>query len=102
MPSPNSLALMIPRSQRSYGRTDCRTWLDICIGSETLPTACYILSDESSIRFYSTSNGYKNTTSNRDVHHHPSWGFLLYASVRVPVKEIDVCVSKINLILSII
>jgi len=28
--------------------------------SETLPSACYILSDESSIPFYSTSNGYKN------------------------------------------
>jgi len=27
--------------------------------SETLPSACYILSDESSIPFYSTSNGYK-------------------------------------------
>jgi len=30
------------------------------MGSETLPYACYILSDESSIPFYSTSNGYKN------------------------------------------
>jgi len=29
------------------------------MGSETLPSACYILSDESSIPFYSTSNGYK-------------------------------------------
>jgi len=29
------------------------------VGSETLPSACYILSDESSIPFYSTSNGYK-------------------------------------------
>jgi len=28
--------------------------------SETLPSACYILSDESSMPFYSTSNGYKN------------------------------------------
>jgi len=28
------------------------------MGSETLPSACYILSDESSIPFYSTSNGY--------------------------------------------
>jgi len=26
-----------------------------------LPSACYILSDESSIPFYSTSNGYENT-----------------------------------------
>jgi len=28
------------------------------VGSETLSSACYILSDESSIPFYSTSNGY--------------------------------------------
>jgi len=28
------------------------------MGSETLPSACYILFDESSIPFYSTSNGY--------------------------------------------
>jgi len=28
------------------------------MGSKTLPSACYILSDESSIPFYSTSNGY--------------------------------------------
>jgi len=28
------------------------------MGSETLPSACYILSDESSIPFYYTSNGY--------------------------------------------
>jgi len=30
------------------------------MGSETLAFACYILSDESSIPFYSTSNGYNN------------------------------------------
>jgi len=30
------------------------------VGSETLPSVCYILSVESSIPFYSTSNGYKN------------------------------------------
>jgi len=30
------------------------------MGSETLPSTCYILSDESSIPFYSTSNEYKN------------------------------------------
>jgi len=29
-------------------------------GSETVPSACYILSDESSIPIYSTSNGYNN------------------------------------------
>jgi len=28
------------------------------MGSETLPSACYILSDESSILFYYTSQGY--------------------------------------------
>jgi len=33
------------------------------MGSETLPSACYILSDESSIPFYSMSNGYKYPTS---------------------------------------
>jgi len=36
---------------------------NICIyfmGSEILPSACYILSDESSIPFCSTSNGYNN------------------------------------------
>jgi len=30
--------------------------------SETLPSVCYILSDESSIPFYSTSNGYNYCT----------------------------------------
>jgi len=30
-------------------------------GSETLPSACYILFDEYSIQFYSKSNGYKKT-----------------------------------------
>jgi len=30
------------------------------MGSETLSSACYILSDEYSIPFYSTSNGYNN------------------------------------------
>jgi len=30
------------------------------MGTETYPSACYILSDESSIPFYSTSNRYKN------------------------------------------
>jgi len=33
------------------------------MGSETLPSACYILSDESNIPFYSTSNGYNVTAS---------------------------------------
>jgi len=30
------------------------------MGFETLPSTCYTFSDESSIPFYSTSNGYKN------------------------------------------
>jgi len=30
------------------------------MSSETLPAVCYILSDEYSINFYPTSNGYKN------------------------------------------
>jgi len=30
------------------------------MGSVTLPSACYILFDKSSIPFYSTSNGYTN------------------------------------------
>jgi len=29
------------------------------VGSETLPSTCYILSDESSLPLYSTSNWYK-------------------------------------------
>jgi len=32
------------------------------MGLERLPSTCYILSDESSIPFYSTSNGYKNNS----------------------------------------
>jgi len=36
------------------------------MGSETLPSACYILSDESSIPFYSTSNGYNNWNYNQN------------------------------------
>jgi len=45
------------------------------MGSETLPSACYILSDESSIPFYSTSNGYKykvKSDSARDSEAHAS------------------------------
>jgi len=37
------------------------------MGSETLPSACYILSDESSIPPYSTSNGYKNKVKGESV-----------------------------------
>jgi len=43
------------------------------MGSETLPSACYILSDESSIPFYSTSNGYNynnQINNNRNNNNH--------------------------------
>jgi len=56
-------------------RTDKRTWLDrlfkwcnkniYFMGSETLSSACYILSDESSIPLNSKSNGYKNVTEEK-------------------------------------
>jgi len=62
----------------AFIRTDRRTWLDrlasdpvqeyiYFMGSETLPSACYILSDESSIPFYSTSSVYKNNESKISV-----------------------------------
>jgi len=34
------------------------------MGTETLPSTCYVLSDESSIPFYSTSHGYKYRSYN--------------------------------------
>jgi len=37
------------------------------MGSETLPSACYILSDESSIHFYSTSTGIKTRFSSSQM-----------------------------------
>jgi len=37
------------------------------MGSETLPSACYILSGESSIPFYSTSNGYNYRSPHSQV-----------------------------------
>jgi len=44
------------RSQRLYGRTDGdRDQEYICfMGSETLSSTCFILSDESNLPFYST------------------------------------------------
>jgi len=79
MPNLNSLArivseiLAIIRTDRQTDRqTDRRTdgWIDSAsdpdqeyinfMGSETLPSTCYILSDESSIPLCSTSKGYKN------------------------------------------
>jgi len=54
----------------SDGQTDGHGYIDSArdpdqecvyfLGSVTLPSACYILSAESSIVFYSSSNGYKN------------------------------------------
>jgi len=37
------------------------------VGSETLPSACYILSGESSIPFYSTSNGYNKSNKGNSL-----------------------------------
>jgi len=74
MPNPNSLALIVSEIS-AFIRTDRQTARDpdqeyiYFMGSETLPSACYILSDESSIPFYSTSNGYKNVVP-------PVWGGL--------------------------
>jgi len=45
------------------------------MGSGKLPSACYILSDESSIPFYSTSNGYKNVTH---AYVHILWRYFNY------------------------
>jgi len=66
----NSLALIVSEIS-AFIRTACQ--IDSAsdpdqeyiyfMGSETLPSACYILSDESGITFYSTSNGYKNRTT---------------------------------------
>jgi len=47
------------------------------MGSETLPSACYTVSDESSIPFYSTSNGNKNKKA-----------FCLEPCHRVPTAEL--------------
>jgi len=64
-PNLNSLAPIVSEIS-AFIRTDRRTDGDpdqeyiYFLGSETLPSACYILSDKSSIPFYSTSNGYKN------------------------------------------
>jgi len=74
MPNPNSLALIVSEISafiRTDGQKASSTRLVILIkniytiymGSETLPSVCYILSDESSIPFSSTSNGYKNMLS---------------------------------------
>jgi len=41
------------------------------MGSETLPSACYILSEESSIPFYSTSNRYKKINKDTQINIDP-------------------------------
>jgi len=66
MASRNSLALIVSKISafmrtNGYGKIDSASDPDqeymYFMGSETFPSACYILSDESSIPFYSTSNG---------------------------------------------
>jgi len=68
MPNPSIVACVVSEMS-AFIRTDGHGYIDLAsdpdqeyiyfVGSETLPYACYILSDESSIPFYSTSNGYK-------------------------------------------
>jgi len=45
------------------------------IRSETLPSTFYILSDESSIPFDLTSNGYKNVGARQTLHYGRMWVF---------------------------
>jgi len=69
MPSPNNLALIFSEISALI-RTDGQGKIDSAsdpdqeyiyfVGSETLPSVCYIPFDKCSIPFYSTSNGYKN------------------------------------------
>jgi len=64
MPNPSIVAFIVSEIS-AFIRTDGRGKIDSLsdpdqeyiyfIGSETLPSACYILSDESRISFYSTS-----------------------------------------------
>jgi len=66
-----SIAGFIVSETTAFIRTDGHGWIDSAsdpdqkyiyfMGSETLLSACYILSDESSIPFYSTSNGYNHS-----------------------------------------
>jgi len=71
MPNPSNVAFILSEITefiRTDEQTDMArsTWLVILIrniyfmGSETLPFTCYIPFHESSITFYSTSNGYKH------------------------------------------
>jgi len=50
----------------------------------TNPSACYILSDESSIPFYSTSNGYKNGIKTRKN------AIVEYSDYQIPVIQLMV------------
>jgi len=52
------------------------------MGPKTLPSACYILSDESSIPFYSTSNGYKNVYKTRKN------AIVEYLDKQIPVTQL--------------
>jgi len=56
MPSLNTLALLVLEIS-AFTRKDGQECI-LFIWSETPPSTCFILSDESSIPFYSTSNGY--------------------------------------------
>jgi len=56
------------------------------MGSETLPSTCYILSDESSIPFYSTSNGYNYPETKN--HSSCSVERQFYSDVYVRLKEL--------------
>jgi len=68
-PNP-SIAAFIVSETAAFIRTDGHGWIDsvndpdqeyiYLMGSETLPSTYYIISEESSITFYSTSNGYNN------------------------------------------
>jgi len=68
MPSPNILGLIVSKIS-AFILTDRHGYIDAAsdsdqkfihsLGSETFSSTCYILSDESSIHFYSTNNGYK-------------------------------------------
>jgi len=74
IPSPNSLAVIVSEIS-AFIRTDGHGLIDLasnpdqeyiyCMGS--LPSACYILSDETSIPFYSTSKAQEVTRKNAIV-----------------------------------
>jgi len=66
MPNPSIVACIVSEIS-AFIRTDGRASdpdqeYIYFVGSITFPSACYILSDESSIPFYSSSNGCNNQT----------------------------------------